>query len=260
MMKPISMLCLALLATAMTVPAPVRAECEPERTVALAVDVTPDSPMYEPVFAFYDTIFSRIGRCVRFKPASLARSLDASTSGLLDGDYFRIARYGERAPEAVRVDEPVARLEFAVYARDERFRNAATPDDLLYWSGEALTIGYTKGVLCGEPVVRMLREHSVHTLVNIPEQVRGIRMLAQGRLDLFLGTNQMLDALLQTDRMKDSRVFKAAVGSRDLAYVFLHRRLDHLVPDLERAIREVKEDGTYERLFGFAPPRRPAGE
>jgi ABC-type amino acid transport substrate-binding protein len=227
--------------------------CGPQRTITLAVDMQQQSPLHEPILELYENIFARVGWCVRFKTASFARSMEGVRSGLLDGDFFRVPAYEQAVPGAVMVEEPMGEIGYALYVKDDRFRTITSRDDLLSWP-EPLRVGYTGGVISGLETLRLIQERTRHRLFNITEQERGVRMLRQGRLDVFLGTDMPVDTFLLSKEMRGSGISKRAVFVRYYGYIFLNERYAALAPLLREAARQAKEDGTYRRIIGIDPP------
>lgn len=218
------------------------------------MDLEPESDLSVRARQLFGHIFGRVGHCVEFRTSSFARSMELVRQGALDGDFFRIKKYGELVPGVIRVDEPMAITKYAIYAREKRFKELVSREAFRDWSGEPLLIGYPRGAVMGNDAVEWLEKNTTHKIYNIPHPERGMRMVRQGRLDIFLAMHIVADPMLLEDGMRRAGVYKVGVFSSYPGYIYLNKRFAYLVPCLEEAIRECKADGSFERLAGYPPP------
>jgi polar amino acid transport system substrate-binding protein len=218
---------------------------EGERPLVLATGLRPDTRLMRAAQYLYSSLFARVGRRVELRFIPSVRARYEANQGHVDGDFFRIADYGQRAPNLVRVDEPVAQEGFGIYVASNRFMGLKTLADIMAWSGEPLEIGYTKGIVGIDGLPGLAGLSKRHRLQSTPDLEIGARMLIKGHLDLYLGPLLVVEALLVQQGLDHSDIRCAGIFNRRDGYIFLHKRHAALVPGLEAAIRAMKAEGTY---------------
>ena len=82
--------------------------------------------------------------------------------------------------------------------------------------------------------------------VDKPEQL--FRMLDEGRVDLVLYTHA--DGLLLARNLGLTSVAPLSPALKEVdMYLYLHKKHQALVPKLTQAIRDLKADGSYNRIL-----------
>jgi len=82
--------------------------------------------------------------------------------------------------------------------------------------------------------------------VDRPEQL--FRMLDEGRVDLVLYTRA--DGMVMASELGLTAIAPLAPSLKDVdMYLYLHKKHQALVPQLSQAIRDLKADGTYNRIL-----------
>jgi polar amino acid transport system substrate-binding protein len=182
--------------------------------------------------------FQRIG--VEFKMVSLPseRSLVAANSGEIDGEGLRIAGLGTQYPNLIQVPERFTRISFVAFARD-----ASIPLDEGWESLKTQRVAFITGWKMFEANAAGAR---VVNKVDKPEQM--FRMLDDGRIDLALYTQADGVALAKTLGLAAIAPLQPALKDVDM-FLYVHRRHEALVPRLAKAIKEMKMDGTYNRIM-----------
>ena len=182
--------------------------------------------------------FRRLG--VEFKLVTLPseRSLVAANQGEVDGEGLRIAGLGEQYPNLVRVPERYVSVSFVAFARD-----ATIALDHGWDSLRPLRVAFIQGWKMFEAHASAAR---IVQKVDKPEQL--FQMLDQGRVDVALYT--LADGLALVRRMGLTSIGPLAPPLRDVdMFLYLHRRHEPLVGRLAQTLREMKADGTYNRLL-----------
>lgn len=181
--------------------------------------------------------FRRLG--MEFKLVSLPseRSLVAANLGEVDGEGLRVAGLGDQYPNLIRVPERFVNISFVAFAR-----NATIPIDRGWDSLKPHRVAFITGWKMFEANAMVAR--SV-TKVDKPEQM--FQMLEHGHVDLALYTRA--DGLAFTRRQGLSSIAPLEPSLKDVdMYLYLHRRHEALVPRLAQAMRDMKIDGTYNRI------------
>lgn len=188
--------------------------------------------------------FRRIG--VEFKLVSLPseRSLVSANLGEVDGEGLRVAGLQQTYPNLVQVPERYVGISFVAFARDATIRL-----DKGWESLAGRSVAFITGWKMFEANAGGAR---IVNKVDTPEQM--FRMLQGGRIDLALYTLTDGVALTRAMGLTDIAPLQPSLKDVDM-YLYLHRRHEALVPRVAQALREMKADGSYNRILaGIAKP------
>jgi len=249
MRKSLSRILFVILLALLLVPGALqsRAMAQGRPTLVLACDIPPANLLMKRVEAYYSYLFNLVGYGVEFSYFPAGRGVLEGQSSSLDGDYFRIAEYGEIAKDMLMVKEPMATFRLGIYAVSKDFAALDSLDELMKWEGRPLVIGYTRGSIVQEMLIDRsgLKQH--HRIYSVDSPDTGLNMLLEDRLDLFFGVPLMVEAsqpFRSSKRIKLSGILFERYG-----YLWLNRRHAALVPQLEEEIRKSKEDGSMQRIL-----------
>ena len=182
--------------------------------------------------------FRRVG--AEFKLVSLPseRSLVAANAGEVDGEGLRVAGLDAQYPNLVRVPERYINISFVAFARD-----ATISMDRGWDSLKPYRVGFITGWKLFEAQASGAR---IVQKVETAEQL--FQMVDQGRIDIALYT--LAGGVALARRMGMPAVAPLAPTLRDTdMYLYLTKRHEALVPRLAKALREMKADGTYNRII-----------
>ena len=179
--------------------------------------------------------YERAGVPVEFVPLPQKRSLYLAAEGSLDGDAGRIAGLENQYPSMVRVNVKLMDFYGAAYVV-ERQDIAGFRDELL----DTMKAGSLCGVVWAEKVMRgRCLEH-----VNTYEALFG--MLLEGRIDIALGSKSSAEAALADNGTRYRRIRQLEpVVYRTSFYHYLHIRNAEIVPQLEKALHELRAQGHW---------------
>lgn len=189
---------------------------------------------------FIDVLFREIGRrtgvdvTVARQPER--RSLDLTNSGENDGDGPRIPGLEQRYPNLVRTREPVLIGRFTAFTR--KGDRIARWEDL---AGKQATL--PKGWFLPR---RSVPESTV--VEEVPTTHHGMVMLAAGRVDAALTILKLGQYEIAQHGLDNIEPNPPVLVQQDL-YLYLHKRHAALVPAIDEAIRAMREDGTWDRLY-----------
>jgi polar amino acid transport system substrate-binding protein len=180
--------------------------------------------------------FRRVGVELRLVKLPAERALLLANDGLQDGDLTRIAGLEEQYPNLVRVPEKLIDWDFAAFSKD-----ASIPADF-----EAIR-RRSAGLIKGWKIYEQNMAGAVHvTTVDDPEQL--FRLLDRDRIDVALYARWMGLALIRKQAFKNVRPLEPPLASRAM-YVYLNKRHAGLVPKLAEALRALKREGFYQRVY-----------
>ena len=180
--------------------------------------------------------FRRAGVKLKLIKLPAERALRNVNAGIDDGDLARIAGLEAEYPNLVRVPEKLMDWEFAAFSR-----NPALP---ARWETlRGLPVGHIRGwkiyerELAGAPYV-----------VTAEDPAQLFRQLQLGRIDVALYARwQGLD-LLQREGLSDVHLLEPVLARREM-FLYLHKRHAARVPQIAEALRAIKAEGLYARLY-----------
>lgn len=182
--------------------------------------------------------FHRIGVDIKVVSLPSERSLVAANLGEVDGEGLRVAGLSAQYPNLVQVPERFVRISFVAFAKD-----ATIPLDNGWDSLKPYRVAFINGWKMFEANASGARV--VHK-VDKPDQM--FRMLDDGRVDLVLYTRADGTQLARSLGLTSIAPLSPPLRDVDM-YLYLHKKHQALVPRLGQALRDLKADGTYNRIL-----------
>lgn len=188
--------------------------------------------------ALSDEAFRRAG--IDFKLVSLPseRSLVAANQGEVDGEGLRVAGLDDSYGNLVRVPERYVSISFVAFAKDASISVAQGWDSL-----KPHRVAFIHGWKMFETNATAARAVNK---VDKPEQL--FQMLDHGRIDLALYT--LADGVALSRKLGLQGIIALNPTLRDVdMFLYLHRKHAALVPKIAAALREMKADGSHQRIL-----------
>lgn len=180
--------------------------------------------------------FRRAGVRLRLVKLPAERALINANAGIEDGDMSRIIGLEAHYPNLVRVPEKLIDWEFAAFGRD-----AALP---AHWETlRTHPVGHIRGwkiyeqQLAGAPHV-----------VTAEDPAQLFRQLQRDRTEVALYERWQGLSLIRGQGWTDMHVLAPLLAKREM-FIYLHKRHAALVPKLAAALRAIKAEGLYDRLY-----------
>jgi len=180
----------------------------------------------------------RIGVNIHLVSNPSERSLFMANQGEVDGEGLRVAGLNQHYPNLVQVQERFIGISFVAFSKD-----ASINLDQSWNSLKPYRVAFINGWKMFEANTAEAR--SV-TKVDKPEQL--FRMLDGGRVDLALYTRADGVALLKTLGLRSIAPISPSLKEVDM-YLYLHKKHQALAPRIAQALREMKADGTYNKIM-----------
>jgi polar amino acid transport system substrate-binding protein len=183
-------------------------------------------------------VFRRVG--VDFKLVSLPseRSLHSANLGEVGGEGLRVAGLSSQYPNLIQVPERYIGVSFVAFAKDATIRLDNGWDSLKPYS-----VAFITGWKMFEANASGAR---VVNKVDKPEQM--FRMLDGGRVDLALYTRADGIALARSMGLASVAPLFPSLKEVDM-YLYLNKKHEALAPKLAQALKDMKADGTYNRIL-----------
>jgi len=193
-------------------------------------------------------VFGRLGREVRLELMPFARALRTVKAGQADGVPLLI-RTPERESFLVYTDEVVRDRE-CFYYRPDRLGDFT-------WDGygdlEGLMVGLVHGYEYTRPFMTAVDQGQV-SVEYAPDSEANLRKLVAGRVDIVLEGDFQFMAVMENhpEWRGDIRRALPEVGAYAWHMGLSRSRPDAagLVRDINRVLRDMREDGTMDRIFG----------
>lgn len=183
-------------------------------------------------------VFQRAGLEFRLVSNPSERSLFMANQGEVDGEGLRISGLSSQYPNLIQVPERFIGISFVAFSK-----NATINLDQSWESLKPYRVAFITGWKMFESNASGAK--SV-TKVDKPEQM--FRMLDGGRVDLALYTRVDGIALLRSLGLSSIAPIYPALKDVDM-YLYLHRKHEALAPRIAQALREMKGDGTYNKIM-----------
>lgn len=164
------------------------------------------------------------------------RALLNANDDVDQGVAMRIKNLEKNYPNLIRIPERVIENDFVAYSRDLNFATSKW-DSLLPYD-----VTHIHGWVVFE---RNLAKGQRATTVSEPKQM--FTMLAKKRVDLAL-YERWQGLQRARDLGQEVRVHEPPLASVDM-FMYVHKKHAHLVGPLDKALKAMKSDGTYQKIF-----------
>ncbi|MBW1781824.1 MAG: transporter substrate-binding domain-containing protein [Deltaproteobacteria bacterium] len=203
----------------------------------LRINCTVHSP-YEAFFVrLLEEICSRNNIVLERNTPPVGRSLSLVNEGVDDGDGPRIAGLSSAYPHLVCVPEPFGVFRFGAFARS---RDIHIND----WAGLAdLNVAYIHGWKIFDNQVKAAR-----SITKVKDKALLFKLLDAGRTDVALITKLAGYAEIQKLGLKGIHFIEPPLAVKP-TFLYLNQRHRDVALKLARTLQELKQDGTYDRLY-----------
>jgi len=189
---------------------------------------------------FHDLVtfeaYKRLGIDVEIHRLPSARSGRNADQGIDDGNGPRIREYQKYFPNLRMVPEKVIDFDFVGFTLDPSINPQG-------W--EALA-NYNIGIVTGWKIIE-INATKYRSLTKVRNTEQLFKLLMHGSADVVL--IERWQALYEARRLgiKNVHVIEPPFARKEM-FFYLNKKHQPLVPKLANALREMKRDGTFERL------------
>jgi polar amino acid transport system substrate-binding protein len=182
--------------------------------------------------------FRRVGLEPRLISTPSERSLQMANQGEVDGEGLRIAGLNAQYPNLIQIPERFIGISFVAFSRDAMINlnqgwESLKPHRVAFITGWKMFEANASGA-------------RVVNRVSTPEQM--FRMLEGGRIDVALYTRADGIHLIRSMNLGSIAPLSPALKDVDM-YLYLHKKHESLVPQIAKALREMKADGSYNQIM-----------
>lgn len=209
--------------------------------IVIGTGLKPPLVSSEYIVGFLDTlakqIFMRLDKDLEIIILPAERALINANKGIEDGNLLRIKGLEKRYPNLVRVPEKMMDSEFVGYAvKDIPVKPG--------WDRLAdFIVTFPKGWKIFE---KNVTKASDTVLVRDPLQM--FKLLKEGKADVAL--YEKWQGMLQAKKsgLKNYKLLEPSFVTMEM-FMYLNKKHQALVPEVSRVLREMKKDGTYQKIF-----------
>lgn len=164
------------------------------------------------------------------------RALLNANAGIEDGDLSRIVGLESQYPNLIRVPEKLVNWEFVAFSMDRTISAKLGPL-------RAHSVAYIKGwkiyeqMMAGAPAV-----------ATAEDSAQLFRLLELKRVEAVLYVRWMGLNKIHEQGLQGIVVLEPPLATREM-YIYLHKKHIKLVPKIAAALREIKKEGLYDRLY-----------
>lgn len=166
------------------------------------------------------------------------RSLFMANQGEVDGEGLRVAGLSTQYPNLIQVPERLVGISFVAFSKD-----AMINLDQNWESLKPYRVAFITGWKMFEANASGAKNI---TKVDKPEQM--FKMLDSGRVDLALYTRADGISILRSLGLSSIAPISPPLKDVDM-YLYLNKKHEALVPRIAKALREMKGDGTYNKIM-----------
>jgi len=180
--------------------------------------------------------FRRAGVRLRLVRLPAERGLINANAGIEDGDMVRIAGLEAQYPNLVRVPEKLIDWEFTAFSKD-----AALP---ARWETlRPRPVGHIRGW----KIYEQQFAGAPHA-VTAEDSAQLFRQLQLDRIEVALYARWQGLSLVRRQGLKGVYALEPPLATREM-FIYLNRRHVALVPKVAEALRAIKAEGLYDRLY-----------
>ncbi len=208
----------------------------------LVLNTTAQSPLNKKdKTGFLDEVtneaFSRVGLELITIQLPAERGLINVNTGIDDGEMSRIAGLQKRYSNIIPVPEKIMDMDFVVFSKKK----------IVLDKGWESLKPYSIAIINGWKILENKVPKSAGlTKVNYPRQL--FDMLEKGRAELVIYERFSGQEIIKSSQYKDIKLIEPPLATKEM-FMYLNKKHQSLVPKLSQALREMKDDGTYQNII-----------
>ena len=215
------------------------------RIIIFATSFPQDSFFYKKYKDIYKEAFKRLGYQFKLEVFPSKRLAQAVNSGIIDGDASRIKQMNSENhfPNMRIVNEAITAMNISAFTNNKILKI----NDWVDLKHNDLKIAYPRGYRIVE--INLPKVASNSRIIKVSDSMQGTRMLNGDRFDILIDVKRTVEVLLQKTEFTDHKVKHAGILETIILYPYLHKKNAHLVQKLAHALKNMKEDGQFQKII-----------
>lgn len=214
------------------------------QTIVLASVNAPESKIYQISEAVLKEAFRRNGLNVILKNYPAKRSAMLADAGKVDGESHRIYDFNKdnNYPNLIRVEEPVQSVDQCIFSKNTEIKVDG-------WKSLApYKVIYIGGIEMAEKGLKAAVEEK--NLISVYDMETAFKMLAVDRGDVLISSPETGFATIKKLSLENSGIKMLSPPILEInLYCYLHKRHSELAGKLAASLKEMKADGTYQKII-----------
>lgn len=217
-----------------------------------AADVLDIGSMYKPPLSnssgtgLIDLItkerFARIGVKVEINLVASSQALKKANKGLYDGDIMRVGGASEKYTNLIQVPGKIYDFDFVAFTK--KVKDPITGWDSLTPFRVAVPKGWVE-------TDNNVTEDNTADLIKASSPFKLFKTISDDEADLIIFERLMGYQMLKDLEMVSVHVIEPPLSSKDM-FLYIHKKHRDLVPKLEQALKDMKNDGTFKKIYDKA--------
>lgn len=190
---------------------------------------------------FYDQVlieaFRRVEQPVRITHLPTERSITNANLGVTDGEFPRVSGLERLYPNLLEIPEKIVDFEFVAFT----WRSDIQMKD---WTS---CKPYNVAIVRGWKILEA-NLSDVKSLVKVKNQKLLFSLLGNRRADIAVYSRFEGLEIIKQLGLKSVWVLEPPLATRAM-FLYLNKKHSHLVPLITKQLRNMKRDGTYDRIL-----------
>ncbi len=181
--------------------------------------------------------FQRIGISIKIVSLPAERGVINVNQGIDDGLFVKIAGVEERYPNLIMVPEKICDYDFAAFTKNPSIQ-------INGWESlKPYHVAYLRGWKMYETNIKAAR-----SIITVKDDDALIELLTHGRVDII--AYELLEMKVRVKKMKLTGIIalQPLLAKKDM-FCYLHRKHANLLPGLVQSLKDMKADGTHQRIM-----------
>lgn len=184
--------------------------------------------------------FQRIGVSIKISSLPAERALINVNQGIDDGLFVKIAGIEESYPNLIMVPEKICDYDFAAFTKNPSIR-------INGWDSlKPYNVGYLRGWKMYEANIKEAK-----SVTNVKDDDALIELLINDRVDII--AYELLEMKVRKKKMNLTGIItlEPLLAKKEM-FCYLNKKHSKLVPGLVKALKDMKDDGTYNKIMTAA--------
>ena len=187
-----------------------------------------------------DEISKRSGVEIILIPFPGKRATISLQSGIIDGDFSRVAGFEKEVPGLIRIQEPINSHPYLAYTTNKKIKI----------NGWKSLKPYRVCHLSGWKVIELNLKPYHKNLIALNSAKQCLKFVGINRADLFISIPFITEPILREDDTKHTG-FIALKPPLDFLHVYIYLLPKHaaVANKIEKSLESLKKDGTHKKIL-----------
>lgn len=191
----------------------------------------------------YIEVFRRLNIPFHYKVYPPSRASMMANSGRVDGEAARVADYGEKFNNLVRIEEPIVSTHFSAFSHRADIKLTSWTD----LKDTSYRVEYRRGIFITEKRLSALVPSDKLTIATYP--LHGLKRLIHDRIDIYIGAEFRIIPILKRDEFSDAKINMVGRLETFDNFGYLHKRHNKLAGLIAEVLKTMRSDGLMQEYL-----------